>query len=263
MLRYCSLFSGSSGNCIYAGTADGGILLDVGVSAKRIETALRERDIDPTTIRAVFLTHEHSDHVAGLQVLCKRYGWAVLASEGTLDALCESGKLDACRRVYMMEPGQSVTVSGLQVSSYATPHDSRQCFGYRIDGEGRSLAVATDLGYMPDEVLDVIRGCDLIHIESNHDPDLLRNGPYPYYLQQRILGQGGHLSNGACAAVLPSLVEAGTTRIVLAHLSEQNNTPVLAQRCAAEGLAACGIAVGRDCLLTVAEPTGTQAVTYF
>ena len=263
MLRYCSLFSGSSGNCIYVGTADGGILLDVGVSAKRIETALKERDIDPATIRAVFVTHEHSDHVAGLSVLCKRYGWPVLASEGTLDALCEGGKLDNCRRVYMMEVGQSVSVAGLSVSSFATPHDSRQCFGYRVEGDGKAMALATDLGYMPDSVLAAIRGCDLLHIESNHDPDMLRHGPYPYYLQERILGQGGHLSNEACAAVLPQLVEAGATRIALAHLSEQNNTPTVARECAADGLAQYGIVVGRDCLLSVVEPTGTQAVTYF
>ncbi len=263
MLRYCSLFSGSSGNCTYVGTADGGVLLDVGVSARRIETALREREIDPTTIRAVFLSHEHSDHVAGLQVLCKHFGWPVLASEGTLDALAESDKLAACRRLYMMEPGQKVSVVGMQVTPFATPHDSRQCFGYRVDGADRSLAVVTDLGYMPEGVLAAVTGCQLVHIESNHDPDMLRDGPYPYPLKQRIRGQGGHLSNEDCAAVLPGLVEAGTTRIVLAHLSGHNNTPELAQSCSVGTLSQAGIAVGRDCLLSVAQPTGTQPVTYF
>lgn len=263
MLRYCSLFSGSSGNCTYVGTAEGGILLDVGVSAKRIETALREREIDPASIRAVFVTHEHSDHIAGLRVLCKRYGWPLLASEGTLDALCESGHLADCRRVYMMEAGQKITVAGMQITPFSTPHDSRACFGYRVDGEGRSLAMATDMGYLPDSVLSAITGCQLIHIESNHDPVMLRNGPYPYYLQQRILGQGGHLSNAACAQVLPGLVEAGATRLVLAHLSGHNNTPALAQSCAVGALAEAGVCVGRDCLLTVAEPAGTQPVTYF
>ena len=263
MLRYCSLFSGSSGNCTYVGTADGGILLDVGVSARRIEKALRQRDIDPASIRAVFVTHEHSDHVAGLQVLCKRFDWPVLASEGTLDALAEGGRLDNSRRVFLMEPGQAVSVAGMQVTSFASPHDSRQCFGYRVDGADRSMAVATDMGYMPDNVLEAIGGCQLVHIESNHDPEMLRNGPYPYYLQQRILGQGGHLSNQACAAVLPGLVEAGATRLVLAHLSGHNNTPALAQACATQGLAQADVAVGRDCLLTVAEPESTQAVTYF
>ena len=146
MLRYCPLFSGSTGNCTYVGTADGGILIDVGVSARRIKNALCERDIDPSTIRAVLLTHEHSDHVAGLQVLCKQFGWSVVASEGTLDALSEQDKLPCNSKIFMLPLQRSVTVAGLRVTPFETPHDSRQCYGYRIDSEdGRSLAMTTDL----------------------------------------------------------------------------------------------------------------------
>ncbi len=264
MLRYCPLFSGSTGNCTYVGTADGGILIDAGVSAKRIKTALSERDIDPSTIRAVLLTHEHSDHVAGLQVLSKQFGWPVVASEGTLDALAEQDKLPCNSKIFMLPSQQSVTVAGLRVSSFETPHDSRQCYGYRIDSEdGRSLAMTTDLGYLPDSVLQAILGCQTVHIESNHDPEMLRNGPYPYWLIQRIRGYGGHLSNQECAAVLPALVSAGANRIVLAHLSEHNNTPELALGCASSALTSAGVAVGRDCLLSVAKPTGDTPVIYF
>lgn len=264
MLRYCSLFSGSSGNCTYVGTAEGGLLIDAGVSAKRITTALRERDIDPATIRAVLLTHEHSDHVAGLRVLCKQFGWPVVASVGTLDALAEQEKVTAQQKLYALPLEKRLAVAGMQITPFATPHDSRQCYGYRIDTEdGRSLAMTTDLGYMPQTVLDAISGCQFLHIESNHDPEMLRNGPYPYWLIQRIRGEGGHLSNQECAAVLPGLLGAGATRIVLAHLSEHNNTPALASSCAAEALSACGAAVGRDCLLSVAKPVGDSPVVYF
>ena len=264
MLRYCPLFSGSTGNCTYVGTADGGILIDVGVSARRIKTALCERDIDPSTIRAVLLTHEHSDHVAGLQVLCKQFGWSVVASEGTLDALSEQDKLPCNSKIFMLPSQRSVTVAGLRVTPFETPHDSRQCYGYRIDSEdGRSLAMTTDLGYLPDSVLQAIVGCQTIHIESNHDPEMLRNGPYPYWLIQRIRGEGGHLSNQECAAILPDLVAAGANRLVLAHLSEHNNTPDLALGCASSALAAAGVSVGRDCLLSVAKPTGDTPVIYF
>lgn len=264
MLRYCSLFSGSSGNCTYVGTADGGLLIDAGVSAKRITTALRERDIAPATIRAVLLTHEHSDHVAGLRVLCKQFGWPVIASEGTLDALAEQDKITAQQKLYTLPQGKRLAVAGMQITPFATPHDSRQCYGYRIDTEdGRSLAMTTDLGYMPQSVLDAITGCQFLHIESNHDPEMLRNGPYPYWLIQRIRGEGGHLSNQECAQVLPHLVQAGATRIVLAHLSEHNNTPDLASSTAAEALAGCGATVGRDCLLSVAKPVGDSPVVYF
>lgn len=264
MLRYCSLFSGSSGNCTYVGTGNGGILIDLGVSARRITTALKERDIDPASIRAVLLTHEHSDHVSGLRVLCKQYHWPVVASQGTLDALIENGQITADQQLYMLPVDRQLSISGLLITPFAAPHDSRECYGYRLDTEdGRSLAMTTDLGYMPQKVLDTITGCQFLHIESNHDPEMLRNGPYPAWLVQRIRGQGGHLSNDECAAVLPQLVNAGATRIVLAHLSEHNNTPALAQQTACSALAAIGAQAGRDYLLSVAKPTGDGPVVFF
>ena len=263
MMRYCSLFSGSSGNCTYVATRDGGVLVDTGVSAKRISAALAERDIDPHSIRTVLVTHEHTDHVAGLRVLCKRYGWSVLASEGTLDALAQSDRVTQEQRLYAVSSGKPITIGDLTVTPFATPHDSRSSLGFRFDADDRSLAIATDMGYMMPEVLDVLRGCQLLHIESNHDPVMLRNGPYPYPLKKRIFSDLGHLSNEACAAVLPELVRAGATRIALAHLSQHNNTPQLAERTARDALAMQGIDVGRDCLLWVAEPQSTQPIVYF
>ena len=264
MLRYCSLFSGSSGNCTYVGTANGGLLIDVGVSARRITTALKERDIDPHSIRAVLLTHEHNDHVSGLRVLSKQFHWPVVASHGTLDALAAADQVRADQRLYMLPLDRQLTIAGVRVTPFSAPHDSRECYGYRLDTEdGRSLAMTTDLGYMPQNVLDVITGCQFVHIESNHDPETLRNGPYPYWLVQRIRGQGGHLSNDECAAALPRLVDAGATRIVLAHLSEDNNTPELAERTAQTALKRIGATAGRDYLLSVAKPTGDSPVVYF
>lgn len=264
MLRYCSLFSGSTGNCTYVGTAQGGVLMDVGVSAKRITQALEARDIDPADIRAVLVSHEHSDHIAGLRVLGKKYGWPVIASEGTLDALTEEDKVSPNQPLYVVSAGQTVSAAGLQITAFSAPHDSRCCLGFRVDGEdGRSLAVATDMGYMTAEAAEAICGCQLIHIESNHDPDMLRTGPYPYYLQQRILGRGGHLSNAACAEVLPYLVQNGTTRIALAHLSQHNNTPALARDTAATALKTADVRVGEDCLLWVTQPDSDQPITYF
>ena len=263
MMRYCSLFSSSSGNCTYVATKEGGVLVDVGASAKRIEQALAERDIDPCSIRAVLVTHEHTDHVAGLRVLCKRYGWPVLASEGTLDALAQDGRVTEGQRLYAVISGKPFAVGDLQITPFATPHDSRSSLGFRFDTDCRAMAVATDMGYMLPEVLDVLRGCQLLHIESNHDPVMLNNGPYPYPVKMRILSDRGHLSNDACAAVLPDLVRSGATRIALAHLSQHNNTPQLAERTARDALAAQGIGIGRDCLLWVAEPIGRRPIVYF
>lgn len=263
MMRYCSLFSGSSGNCTYIATSNGGVLVDTGVSAKRIQQALCEREIDAKSIKAVLVTHEHTDHVSGLRVLCKRYGWPVLASEGTLDALVQKGCVEADVRLYVVSADKPLTIGEMCVTPFWTPHDSRASMGFRFDAEDRSMAVATDMGYIMPEVMDILRGCDLLHIESNHDPLMLRNGPYPYPLKMRILSDRGHLSNDACAAVLPELVRSGTTRIALAHLSQHNNTPQLAERTAREALMAQGISVGDDCLLWVAQPVSEQPIVYF
>ncbi len=263
MLRYCALFSGSGGNSTYIGTANGGLLIDAGVSAKRIETALYQRCVDPRSIRAVLVTHEHSDHIAGLRVLCKRYGWPLIASNGTLSAMVEGNKIDACHRLYCIQDGQTVTIGAMEITAFATPHDSRESMGYRIaSDDGKSIAVATDMGYITPTVTAAISGADLVHIESNHDLTMLRNGPYPYPLKRRIEGEGGHLSNCACAQVLPQLLQSGTTRFVLAHLSEENNLPMLARRTSVESLSAVGATEGNDYLLDVASPIGEQPLTY-
>lgn len=263
MLRYCSLFSGSGGNSTYIGTSAGGLLIDAGVSAKRIEAALRERDVDARSIRAVLVTHEHSDHIAGLRVLCKRYGWPLIASSGTLSAMVEYDKIDAGHRMYCMTDGQTATLGDMQIAAFATPHDSRESFGYRITTErGKSIAVATDMGYITPAVKEAVSGADLVHIESNHDLAMLRNGSYPYPLKQRIEGQGGHLSNEACAGLLPHLLECGTTRFVLAHLSEENNLPSLARQTSVDELEATGAKCGTDYLLEVAAPIGQQPLTF-
>ena len=263
MLRYCSLFSGSKGNSTYVGTSSCGVLIDAGVSAKRIESALRERDVDARSIRAVLVTHEHTDHIAGLRVLCKRYGWPLIASDGTLTAMVEFNKIDADRKMYCMQAGQKITLGDMQIEAFATPHDSRESYGYRItSAQGRSVAVATDMGYVSPAVAESITGADLVHIESNHDITMLRNGPYPYPLKQRIAGEGGHWSNAACADLLPQLLQSGASRFVLAHLSEENNLPALARRTSADTLNAVGAKEGTDYLLDVASPVGQRPLVY-
>lgn len=263
MMRYCSLFSGSGGNATYIGTSNTGILVDAGVSAKRIETALKQRDVDPRTIRAVFVTHEHTDHVAGLRVLCKRYGWPVIASNGTLSALVDGDKIDCNHRLYCMSDGQSVSIGDVQIAAFKTSHDCRESFGYRVtDERGKSIAVATDTGCVTSTIRDALCGADLVHIESNHDITMLRNGPYPLPLKQRIEGERGHLSNEACARLMPLLIDSGTTRFTLAHLSEENNLPRLARQTSVDALSGAGATEGDDYLLDVATPIGERPLIY-
>ncbi len=262
MARYCPLFSGSEGNCTYLGTANGGVLVDAGVSAKRMTEALLQRGIDPDSLHGIFLTHEHSDHISGLKVFLKKHPMPVYGTRGTLEAVADKDALPAGATVYAVDG--TVAIGDLQVTAFATPHDSRESCGYRvIFPDERTAAIATDIGHLTDTVKEAVSGCDLVHIESNHDVRMLECGPYPFYLKERILSRVGHLSNERCAALLPSLLENGTTRFFLAHLSRENNTPLLAQMTAQTALKAMGALENRDFLLGVAAPVGTDDILIF
>ncbi len=262
MARYCPLFSGSSGNCTYLGTADGGILVDAGVSAKRITTALADRGIDPESLGGIFITHEHSDHISGLKVFLKHHPMPVYATQGTMDALLEKGVLPESATARVIDG--TVTVGDMTVAAFATPHDSRESCGYCITfPDERTAAIATDIGHLTSTVTEAITGCDLVHIESNHDVRMLENGPYPYYLKERILSRIGHLSNERCAELLPQLLENGTTRFFLSHLSRENNTPLLALTTSQMALKGTGALENRDYLLAVAAQECAEDVLYF
>ena len=261
MARFCSLFSGSSGNCTYISAGDSGILIDAGVSAKRIREALAARDIDPASIRGIFVTHEHSDHIGGVRVLANQYGCPVYASKGTLAGMDKANALPS-GQLFALGAGESVAVGDLQITAFATPHDTPESTGYAVEtADGTRLAVATDMGELLPAVFDILCGCDVVLLESNHDVKMLRAGPYPPFLQDRILSNRGHLSNAACATALPALVNAGVSQILLGHLSEKNNTPTLAYDTSVTALAEAGITVGRDVRLSVAKRANDEPVS--
>ena len=252
MAKFCSLYSSSSGNCTYIGTSQGGILVDVGVSAKRTAEALAEIGIDSSQIAAIFVTHEHSDHINGIRVFSERHGIKVYASAGTLTGMEEQGALTSKMQVEIMPQG-GVEAGGIFVKSFRTPHDSRESTGYSIvTPDGKRIAVATDIGTVTDTVMNAIYGCDLVLLESNHDVRMLQNGPYPYFLKERILSNHGHLSNEKCAETAVKLVESGTTRFVLGHLSKENNMPSLAFETTHAAMTMAGAKENIDYLLSVA-----------
>lgn len=262
MARVCPLFSGSSGNSLFIGSAREGVLVDVGVSAKRIETALRQRDISPESIRAVLITHEHRDHIAGLRVLTKRFGWPVCGTVGTLEAIAAEGHV--IPGTPLVPLSQRACAGSLVFTPFATSHDSRESCGYVVElPDERRVAVATDTGVLTPAMQAALVGCDYVYIESNHDPRMLWNGPYPYYLKQRIASAHGHLPNEACASLLPQLARQGSTHFMLAHLSAENNTPRLALDTATAALSAAGMIAGVDYVLGAAAPESREDVTIF
>ncbi len=263
MARYCPLFSGSSGNSTcFLNPRGRGILIDVGVTTKRLVDALRQREIEPEHIDAVFITHEHIDHIRGLKVFLNRYPVPVYATAGTASALLGGDFLPEGVTPWVITG--KVTAADLSVTPFATPHDSRESCGYLITfPDGRKAAVATDMGCLTETVKKALLGCDLVHMESNHDETMLERGPYSYQLKQRIKGNRGHLSNRVCAAFLPELLQSGTTRFTLSHLSRENNTPLLARDTALHALSACGAENGRDYTLTVASPEPTAPLEAF
>ncbi len=263
MSRFCSLFSSSSGNCTYIGTASSGILIDAGVSAKRITEALSDRNIAPESIKAIFVTHEHSDHIKGIKVFASRHHTPVFATEGTVLGMDKAGVLTD-KFTHDVVPMSGIEVGGMFVRRFPTPHDCNESCGYTVEmPDGRKIAVATDIGHMTNEIMNSISGCDLVMIESNHDVGMLQNGIYPYYLKRRILSDVGHLCNEDCAEAVAQLVRAGTTRFYLGHLSEENNVPLLAYRTSENALLQQGAVLGRDCFLTVNPPENFDSVLRF
>jgi len=252
MARFVTLYSGSSGNSVYVGGRDEGILVDIGVSCRKTMKALDESGIDVDSIKAIFITHEHSDHISGLQVFLSKHKVPVYTAPEVAKYLADSGKLPADTQLRCVE-ASPVCVAGMMLESFDTPHDSLHSIGFKVHtSDGRKIGIATDLGHLPDRIMNILYGCDLVMIESNYDPEMLEYGPYPYVLKRRIFGRTGHLSNHECAVALPSLIAAGTTRLVLAHLSKENNTPEVARAAAYSSLCAGGFKEGSDYLLDVA-----------
>ena len=260
MLTVTTLASGSSGNAALVSCGDTHILLDAGVSARRITTGLRALGVPPEKLTAILVTHEHHDHINGLAVLTKKVRVPIVSSGPTCRQICYKVPF-VDELVRQQEPGTGVWLGELWVESFATPHDAASSVGYSIAGDGRRMVLCTDLGYVTPEVKAAVRGCDLLICEANHDEDWVRSGPYPYQLKQRILGDRGHLSNEAGAELAALGVESGARTVVLAHLSAENNTPARARQVVSRRLAAMGCDPERDISLTVA-PRSELGPTY-
>ncbi len=263
MARFCPLFSSSSGNCTYIGSASSGILIDVGVSAKKTKDSLANIGVDLSSIKAIFVTHEHSDHINGLRVFASSQNLDVYASAGTLSALADKGILNGKFNCVEM-PFEGTEVGDMHVKPFKTSHDAKESLGYTIiTSDERQVSLVSDTGVLTEEIMNSIYGSDLVMIESNHDIGMLQNGPYQYWLKRRILSDTGHLSNEDCATAVKSLVNSGTTRIFLGHLSKDNNSPLLAYETTHAELCELGAVENKDYVLNVAGTEDSCKLTVF
>lgn len=254
--RAVPLFSGSKGNSYYIGSLTEGVLIDAGRSCRQIEKAMEINGLSMSSIGAVFVTHEHTDHCSALRVLAKKYGFEVYASAGTLRELERTNRIDPSTKTDIIS--DEVAIGNMLVQRIDTPHDAAESCCYRVtSSDGKSSLIATDMGVMLPEVRSAARQSDFVVLESNHDIDMLKSGGYPYPLKLRILSSKGHLSNDACSNELAELVKSGTLRLMLGHLSEQNNTPQIAKATAISTLENAGMKCNTDFTLDIA-PTETN-----
>ncbi len=264
MAKFSPLFSSSAGNCIYISSASSAILIDAGRSARQIETALRDNSLSTDNIRGIFVTHEHIDHIKGVRVLAKRLGIPVYSSEKTLNSLCS---LDPAisSEVRLIEVGrEGVECADMFIKPFKTSHDAIDSCGYTVcTADNRRVGICTDLGYVSDEVESALLGSDLVLIESNHDVRMLENGSYPYALKRRVLSERGHLSNDDCARQVGKLLNGGTTRFFLGHLSRENNVPELAYQTSKSVLTQLGAVCDYDYTLCVAPRDNNGKVVLF
>ena len=229
-MRLLSIASGSSGNSIYVGSDRTHILVDAGISNKRIEEGLRKAGISGSDISGICITHEHSDHIRGLGVLARKYEIPIYATKETIKAIKNDMTLGSYSHELFREitPDKEFSVGDISIDPFHIYHDAADPVGFRFSCEGRTAAVATDMGHYDDYIVDRLSGIQALLVEANHDVRMLESGSYPYYLKRRILSDYGHLSNENCGRLISRILNDDTVHIFLGHLSKENNYPDLA-----------------------------------
>lgn len=254
MACFTTLYSGSSGNCAFLEEDGRFVLVDMGKSARATMRALTQLGAQARRLCGVMVTHEHSDHIAGLAVFLKKNPVPVYGTQATLQVLAQRGCVPPGVRLVPTDGRGEVDAGGFCVQSFSTSHDSADCCGFRVrTPQGKTLAIATDLGYVSDEVLANLYMADVVALEANYDLHMLMHGPYPYYLKTRIASKKGHLCNDECAATLAKLMAAGCTRFSLCHISQENNAPALALQSVQTALLQSGTAPAPDAVVQAAR----------
>ncbi len=229
-MKISSIASGSTGNCIYLNSNNTNIIIDAGISKKRIEEGLNKNNTSLSEIDAIFITHEHVDHIKGLGVVSRKYNIPMYGTKQTLFAVKKSTSLGTIDEELFnfIEPDEFFILKDMKIKPFRTSHDAANPVAYRVEDSKKSVAVVTDLGKYDDYIISNLKGLDTIFIEANHDVNMLHVGTYPYYIKQRILSEIGHLSNELSGKLLCELLHDGLKNIILGHISKENNYEALA-----------------------------------
>jgi phosphoribosyl 1,2-cyclic phosphodiesterase len=244
MIKFCSLFSGSSGNSIFIASGTTRLLIDAGLSAKKIKEALNSIGEKPEELSAILISHEHSDHIKGAGIISRKYKVPIYANNGTWAAMemC-IGPVDSANKI-IFDTGCEFYIGDICIKAFAIPHDASEPVGFNFFIDGKKVTTATDIGHIDKELLGCLECSELLLLESNHDTEMLKVGPYPWPLKKRIMGDSGHLSNDTAGKVIAYLAQKGTKRFMLGHLSRENNFPELAYQTVKNVL--CEKTVGMD-----------------
>lgn len=257
-VEFATIASGSSGNSVYIGTKHTKILIDAGLSGKKIEQGLKDLNLTGYDLSAIFVTHEHIDHVDGVGVLSRRYNLPIYATEGTWHCMPSKVGAIAEKNKFYVYNEENCIINDLCIHPFSIPHDAAEPVGYSIRVDNCKIAVATDMGHVTKTVLENLRDCNAILIESNHDVEMLKTGSYPYQLKQRVLGNNGHLSNETAGKLLACIMNDKLSYAFLGHLSAENNTPSLAFSTVKNILNEYGIEIGTYLNLFLAPRYGVE-----
>ncbi len=261
-IRLCSLASGSSGNCIFVGNDNSGVLVDCGVSGKEILSNLNNIGVCSSTIKAIVVTHEHSDHIRSVGIISRKLGIPIYANLETWDSMADSIGAVKPENIRYFKVGEDLEIEGVSIKSYSIPHDAANPVGFCFFDGSRKVSIATDLGYFSDTVKENISGSDMVMLESNHDIEMLRVGRYPYFLKRRILSEHGHLSNEAAGNAVYELLQTGVREVLLGHLSKENNFPELAYETVKGILEQKSVKINDDIRLDLAPRSGVSQCYY-
>lgn len=230
MFNFCSLYSGSSGNSLLVETENTKLLIDAGVSSKKIETALTNLEIEPSSIDGILITHEHSDHVQGLGTFAKKYNLPVYVNQKTLDAMPKQKEKINEKNIKNFIIEEKFEIGDLKIKPFSIPHDAANPCGFSIFKDSKKISIATDIGHMTNGILKNLEDSLFVLLESNYDPEVLKFSRYPYPLKSRIAGPTGHLSNEIAGKTIAHLLNSGLQQAMLGHLSKESNFPELAYK---------------------------------